>query len=182
MNVCIKSNEVQLAQEVYKQVRRGHRWASARARGAARQPLLRRTAAMRFPHQKPLAAAAAAPSCAATPRHHPQMLDEGCTPNLVTFNTLIDLYVKTGQWQEAIGVLDTLEEHVGASGLRAGGPHAVFGALAKHARGPSAKGRSLGPRRGLQAKENRPTPPHPCTPAPAAPLTRCAARATGHST
>jgi pentatricopeptide repeat protein len=51
------------------------------------------------------------------------MLDEGCTPNLVTFNTLIDLYVKTGQWQEAIGVLDTLEEHVGGGrrGLRGAG-------------------------------------------------------------
>jgi pentatricopeptide repeat domain-containing protein 1 len=46
-----------------------------------------------------------------------QMLEEGCTPNLVTFNTLIDLYVKTGQWQEAIGVLDTLEQHVSGFGV-----------------------------------------------------------------
>lgn len=30
----------------------------------------------------------------------------------VTYNTLIDLYVKTGQWQEAIKVLDKLEEEV----------------------------------------------------------------------
>lgn len=41
-----------------------------------------------------------------------QMLQEGCTPNLVTYNTLIDLYVKTGQWQEAIKLLDKLEEEV----------------------------------------------------------------------
>lgn len=60
MNVCIKSNEVGLAQEVYAQMRA-----------------------------------------------------EGCTPNLVTYNTLIDLYVKTGQWQEAVRVLDTLDEQVG---------------------------------------------------------------------
>jgi pentatricopeptide repeat protein len=56
---------------------------------------------------------AAAPALLPTRRRR-QMLEEGCTPNLVTFNTLIDLYVKTGQWQEAIGVLDTLEKHVGA--------------------------------------------------------------------
>lgn len=41
-----------------------------------------------------------------------QMIQEGCTPNLVTYNTLIDLYVKTGQWQEAIKLLDKLEEEV----------------------------------------------------------------------
>ncbi len=41
-----------------------------------------------------------------------QMVSEGCTPNLVTYNTLIDLYVKTGQWQEAIKILDTLEQEV----------------------------------------------------------------------
>jgi pentatricopeptide repeat protein len=50
------------------------------------------------------------------------MVFEGCTPNLVKFNTLIDLYVKTGQWQEAMGVLDTLQEHVrGLGGGWAGG-------------------------------------------------------------
>ncbi len=41
-----------------------------------------------------------------------QMLAEGCTPNVVTYNTLIDVYGKTGQWQEAIAVLDTLEQQV----------------------------------------------------------------------
>ena len=31
-----------------------------------------------------------------------QMLAEGCTPNLVTYTTLIDVYGKTGAWEEAI--------------------------------------------------------------------------------
>lgn len=41
-----------------------------------------------------------------------QMLAEGCTPNVVTYNTLIDVYGKTGQWEEAVAVLDTLERQV----------------------------------------------------------------------
>jgi pentatricopeptide repeat protein len=41
-----------------------------------------------------------------------QMLNEGCSPNLVTFNTLIDVYGKTGNWEEAVRVLDTLEQQV----------------------------------------------------------------------
>ncbi len=40
------------------------------------------------------------------------MRAEGVTPNLVTFNTLIDVYGKTGQWEEAVRVLDTLEQQV----------------------------------------------------------------------
>ena len=39
-----------------------------------------------------------------------QMLNEGCTPNLVTYNTLIDVYGKTGAWEDAIAVLDDVEE------------------------------------------------------------------------
>ena len=39
-----------------------------------------------------------------------QMLNEGCSPNLVTFNTLIDVYGKTGAWEEAIAVLDEIEQ------------------------------------------------------------------------
>ena len=31
-----------------------------------------------------------------------QMLAEGCAPNLVTYNTLIDVYGKTGAWEEAV--------------------------------------------------------------------------------
>ena len=41
-----------------------------------------------------------------------QMLAEGCVPNLVTYNTLIDVYGKTGQWEEAVKVLDALEQQV----------------------------------------------------------------------
>jgi pentatricopeptide repeat protein len=103
MNVCIKSNEVQLAQEVYKQVRR---------RGPP-TPHLRQ-----HPHPLLLLRPLPPQSGPAPDRPNPparQMREEGCTPNLVTFNTLIDLYVKTGQWQEAIGVLDTLEQLVGAA-------------------------------------------------------------------
>lgn len=40
------------------------------------------------------------------------MLGEGCTPNLVTYNILIDVYVKKGQWEEAVKILDTLEHQV----------------------------------------------------------------------
>jgi pentatricopeptide repeat domain-containing protein 1 len=38
-----------------------------------------------------------------------QMLSEGCTPNLVTFNTLLDVYAKTGHYAEALGVLGQLD-------------------------------------------------------------------------
>eukprot|EP00891_Asterochloris_glomerata_P006084 jgi/Astpho2/6084/Aster-04031 len=37
-----------------------------------------------------------------------EMQQEGCMPNIVTYNTLIDVYGKLGQWQEALGVLETL--------------------------------------------------------------------------
>ena len=33
------------------------------------------------------------------------MQAEGCAPNVVTFNTLIDVYGKLGQWEAALGVL-----------------------------------------------------------------------------
>ena len=41
-----------------------------------------------------------------------QLLREGCTPNLVTYNILIDVHGKTGQWQDAVKVLDALESQV----------------------------------------------------------------------
>ncbi len=46
------------------------------------------------------------------------MQQEGCMPNIVTYNTLIDVYGKLGQWQEALGVLETLRMEVGSRGLR----------------------------------------------------------------
>ena len=42
-----------------------------------------------------------------------QMRDEGYQPNLVTYNILIDVHVKKGSWQEAVNVLDSLEQEVG---------------------------------------------------------------------
>lgn len=41
-----------------------------------------------------------------------QLLREGCTPNLVTYNILIDVHGKMGNWQEAGQVLDALESQV----------------------------------------------------------------------
>ena len=41
-----------------------------------------------------------------------QLLSDSCTPNLVTYNTLIDVYGKTGQWEEAVKILDALEHQV----------------------------------------------------------------------
>lgn len=40
------------------------------------------------------------------------MLSEGLQPNLVTYNTLLEVYAKRGMWREAVGVLDTLEQQV----------------------------------------------------------------------
>lgn len=34
------------------------------------------------------------------------MQSDGCTANVVTFNTLVDVYGKLGRWQEAIKVID----------------------------------------------------------------------------
>jgi pentatricopeptide repeat domain-containing protein 1 len=33
-----------------------------------------------------------------------ELLREGCVPNVVTYNTLIDVHGKTGQWAEALKV------------------------------------------------------------------------------
>lgn len=41
-----------------------------------------------------------------------QLLREGCMPNLVTYNILIDIHGKMGNWQEAVQVLDALEGQV----------------------------------------------------------------------
>jgi pentatricopeptide repeat protein len=40
------------------------------------------------------------------------MLAAGLQPNLVTYNTLLEVYAKRGMWREAVGVLDTLEQQV----------------------------------------------------------------------
>ena len=37
---------------------------------------------------------------------------DGLRANVVTYNTLIDIYGKLGRWQDAIGVLDMVGHHV----------------------------------------------------------------------
>ena len=39
-------------------------------------------------------------------QHAPCVQVEGCAANVVTYNTLVDVYGKLGRWQEAIKVLD----------------------------------------------------------------------------
>ena len=41
-----------------------------------------------------------------------QLLADGCTPNLVTFNIMIDIHGKSGQWARAVEVLDQLQAQV----------------------------------------------------------------------
>jgi len=42
------------------------------------------------------------------------MQASGCQPNVVTYNTLIDLYGKMGQWGEATRVMDKMKSEVEA--------------------------------------------------------------------
>ena len=37
-----------------------------------------------------------------------------CMPNVVTYNTLVDVYGKLGRWERAIHVLDLMKQEVGA--------------------------------------------------------------------
>lgn len=37
-----------------------------------------------------------------------QLVAEGCAPNLVTYNIMIDAYARTGQWARAVEVLDSI--------------------------------------------------------------------------
>lgn len=39
-------------------------------------------------------------------------LQDGCQPNVVTYNTLIDVYGKTGLWSEAVKVLERMRQAV----------------------------------------------------------------------
>ena len=43
------------------------------------------------------------------------MRQDGCQPNVVTFNTLIDVYGKMGQWEQAIKVLNLMKGEVSVS-------------------------------------------------------------------
>ena len=40
-----------------------------------------------------------------------------CPPNVVTFNTLVDVYGKLGQWEKAVGVVDAMKKEVGEGTL-----------------------------------------------------------------
>lgn len=40
------------------------------------------------------------------------LLLQGCPANVVTYNTLIDVYGKSGQWEQALGVLEQMKREV----------------------------------------------------------------------
>jgi pentatricopeptide repeat protein len=40
------------------------------------------------------------------------MLSEGLTPNLVTYNTLLEVYAKQAKWEQALSTLDALQRQV----------------------------------------------------------------------
>lgn len=42
-----------------------------------------------------------------------QMYEDRIKPNVVTYNTLVDVYGKTGQWEKAVQVLDDMRKEVG---------------------------------------------------------------------
>ena len=42
--------------------------------------------------------------------HH--MRTDGCMPNVVTYNTLVDVYGKMGQWELAVKVLSMMKSEV----------------------------------------------------------------------
>lgn len=41
------------------------------------------------------------------------MHEDNIRPNVVTYNTLVDVYGKTGQWEKAVQVLDDMRQEVG---------------------------------------------------------------------
>lgn len=41
-----------------------------------------------------------------------QMHEDKIRPNVVTYNTLVDVYGKTGQWEKAVRVLDDMRQEV----------------------------------------------------------------------
>eukprot|EP00879_Flechtneria_rotunda_P033811 GHRR01037608.1.p1 GENE.GHRR01037608.1~~GHRR01037608.1.p1 ORF type:complete len:117 (-),score=24.66 GHRR01037608.1:231-542(-) len=46
-----------------------------------------------------------------------QMYEDRIRPNVVTYNTLVDVYGKTGQWEKAVRVLDDMREEVSSVNL-----------------------------------------------------------------
>ena len=47
-----------------------------------------------------------------TPLVRVTLQEEGCQPNVVTYNTLIDVYGKMGRWEDAVQVLDDMTDKV----------------------------------------------------------------------
>lgn len=56
-----------------------------------------------------------------------EMRADGVRPNVVTYNTLVDVYGKIGQWERAVGVLDDMGQDVS----RGMGFHLQFAACAQ---------------------------------------------------
>ena len=116
MNVCIKGERVAAARRRRAEMRQPVRHAPACACTAA-AALAPPTPCCPPPVGSPRPSLPPPPHPGTAPGNeldlaldvYRQMLAEGCTPNLVTYNTLIDVYGKTGAWEEAIRVLDALE-------------------------------------------------------------------------
>lgn len=58
-----------------------------------------------------------------------QMHEDRIRPNVVTYNTLVDVYGKTGQWEKAVRVLEDMRDEVRPQQQQQPGPAAV---VAKH--------------------------------------------------
>ena len=66
----------------------------------------------RYPPTHPLPPTPLRSECDLALDVYQQLLSEGCTPNMVTYNVLIDIHAKAGQWARAAEVLDELERQV----------------------------------------------------------------------
>jgi len=49
------------------------------------------------------------------------MRTDGVRPNVVTYNTLVDVFGKIGQWERAVRVLDDMNQDVSPGGCSAAG-------------------------------------------------------------
>jgi pentatricopeptide repeat protein len=65
-----------------------------------------------FQHDTPACLPSLCSECDLALDVYQQLLADGCTPNLVTFNILIDIHGKSGQWARAVEVLDQLQAQV----------------------------------------------------------------------
>lgn len=121
INVCIKAGEPDMALETYSQVcaaasngnSLNHAAACARASRTGG-----RTMPDSHPPPHPLPRRQGLTLLPWLPAPRPQMLAEGCTPNLVTYNTLLEVFAKQAKWEEAVSVLDSLQSQVRAGSLQ----------------------------------------------------------------